>query len=136
MMRYLIVLISLVYMSDLSAQSKTGTIHMKKEVATVAEKMPSFPGGNPALQNYLSTTLVYPQAAKERGASGISQLEFVVDTFGVVKDIKLFRSAPGCPECDSVALNVVAGMPMWAPGSTGGKRLDVLIRLPISFRLR
>lgn len=105
----------------------------KKEIFTIVEEMPSFPGGPSELQKYLATNISYPQSATENGIQGTVYVSFVVDSKGNVTDVKVLRGIGG--GCDEEAIRVVKAMPQWHPGKQNGKNVRVLYNMPIYFKL-
>lgn len=107
---------------------------VEEEIFTIVEDMPSFPGGEAKLFEYLGKNIKYPQIAKEAGISGIVYVNFVVDTKGDITDVKVLRGIGG--GCDEEALRVVKNMPKWSPGKQRGKPVKVSYNLPIRFSLK
>jgi protein TonB len=106
----------------------------KKEVFTIVEEMPSFPGGDAERNKFLNTNIVYPQQATENGIQGTVYVSFVVDSKGNVTDVKVLRGIGG--GCDEEAVRVVKMMPQWHPGKQNGKQVRVLFNMPIYFKLQ
>ena len=94
----------------------------KPEVATkvfdVVEEMPSFPGGQAALMQYLASNIKYPVVAQENGVQGRVIVSFVVERDGSISDVKVARSVD--PSLDREAQRVVKSMPKWKPGKADG----------------
>ena len=80
--------------------------------------MPSFPGGEDALFEYLDKNVKYPSMAKDAGISERVYVTFVVNEKGNIKDTKLLRVIGG--DCDEEAIRVVGSMPNWSPGKNRG----------------
>jgi len=106
----------------------------KKEVFTIVEEMPSFPGGDSERNKFLAENIQYPQQATENGIQGTVYVSFVVDSKGNVTDVKILRGIGG--GCDEEALRVVRMMPKWHPGKQNGKQVRVLFNMPIYFKLQ
>lgn len=102
-------------------------------VFVVVETMPTFPGGQQALFNYLSKNVHYPEDAKRLHKEGRVICQFVVDIDGRITDVKVLQSG-GFPSLDEEAVRVVKNMPRWLPGKQKGKPVRVQYRLPINFR--
>lgn len=98
----------------------------------VAEKAPSFPGGQKAMMDYLRDHIKYPAALREAGIQGRVIVSFVVDTDGSIKDITVLRSAH--ERLDAEAIRVVSSMPNWDPGENQGRKVRVRYQLPVFFR--
>ncbi len=106
----------------------------KKEVFTIVEEMPSFPGGDSERIKFLADNIQYPQQATENGIQGTVYVSFVVDSKGNITDAKILRGIGG--GCDEEALRVVKMMPKWHPGKQNGKQVRVLFNMPIYFKLQ
>lgn len=106
----------------------------KKEVFTIVEEMPSFPGGETERNAFLAKNIVYPQQATENGIQGTVYVSFVVNSKGNVTDVKVLRGIGG--GCDEEAVRVVKMMPQWHPGKQNGKQVRVLFNMPIYFKLQ
>lgn len=107
---------------------------VEEEVFTIVEEMPSFPGGEAKLFEYLGKNIKYPQIAKEAGISGVVYVNFVVGSNGNITDVKVLRGIGG--GCDEEAVRVVKNMPKWKPGKQRGKPVKVSYNLPIRFSLK
>lgn len=97
------------------------------------EQMPSFPGGNAALMNYLSQNIKYPVIAEENGIQGRVIAQFVVGKDGHISDVRVAKSVD--PSLDKEAVRVVKNMPKWIPGKDKGQSVNVRYTLPVTFRL-
>lgn len=87
--------------------------------------------------NYLQNNLKYPESARSKGIEGTVYVDFVVDKKGKVTDATATETT--LAEVDSAlvveAVRVVSAMPAWAPGTQGGKPVDVAYSIPITFEL-
>ena len=102
-------------------------------IYNIVEQMPQFPGGDPAMFEYISKNVKYPQKAKDEGIQGRVFIQFVVEKDGSVGEVKLLRGIGG--GCDEEGIRVVKSMPKWTPGQQAGKAVRVLYTLPIFFKL-
>ncbi len=107
---------------------------LSRKVFDVVEKMPSYPGGNGALQRWLSSNITYPAAAAENGVEGRVIVAFVVETDGSVSDVRIARGVD--PSLDREALSVVKRMPKWIPGMQNGSPVRVKFNVPVTFKLQ
>lgn len=105
----------------------------ENKVFDVVEQMPSFPGGNAALMNYLGQNIKYPVIAEENGIQGRVIVQFVVGKDGHISDVRVAKSVD--PSLDKEAVRVVRGMPRWIPGKQNGQAVTVRYTLPVTFRL-
>jgi TonB family protein len=100
-------------------------------ILEMAEKMPSFPGGESKMAEFISSKLRYPKEARDRNVTGKVMLNFVVTTDGSIVDIEVLKDIGyGCSE---EATKVLLEMPKWIPGADKGKPVDVRFTLPIQF---
>lgn len=95
----------------------------------VVDQMPEYPGGNEALQEYISLNLKYP-ALKE--VSGKVFVSFVVDKKGKVTDVRVKNEVDAALAKEAIRL--VKAMPFWTPGKLEGKPVNVQMNLPIYFK--
>ena len=105
------------------------------KVFTFVEEMPSFPGGEAKLMEYISKNIKYPMIAKENGIQGRVYVTFVVDKDGKIKDAKILRGGLG-GGLEEEALRVVRSMPDWKAGKQNGRAVQVQYNLPINFQLK
>ena len=124
--------------SEIAVAAPPPTQAPKPEVATkvfdVVEEMPSFPGGQGALMQYLASNIKYPVVAQENGVQGRVIVSFVVERDGSISDVKVARSVD--PSLDREAQRVVKSMPRWSPGKQNGSTVRVKYTVPVVFRLQ
>lgn len=99
----------------------------------IIEHMPEFPGGLDSLYSWLKCTIKYPTAARRNNIEGSVFTSFVVDTTGIVTNIKTYRGI--YPALDSVCFFAVKNMPVWTPGFIEDKPVRVQFLLPVRFVL-
>lgn len=104
------------------------------EIFTIVEDMPSFPGGEEKLYEYLGKNLKFPPMAKDAGIQGIVFVTFVVKEDGSIDGVRVLRGIGG--GCDEEAVRVIKNMPKWKPGKQRGKSVRVQYNMPIRFILR
>ena len=104
------------------------------EIFTIVEEMPTFPGGDQALLEYMAKNTKYPPLARENGLQGIVVVTFVVDENGKINNVQVLRGIGG--GCDEEAIRVVQSMPAWKPGKQRGMPVRVQYNLPFRFTLR
>lgn len=115
-----------------SAQ-KTVVSQENQKVFDTVEQMPEYPGGMPALIEFLQSNMKYPEDAQKQKVEGRVMVMFVVEKDGSITDVKVARNV--FPSLDEEAVRVVNAMPKWTPGKEKGKPVRVQYTLPISFRL-
>ena len=106
----------------------------QEKVYDVVEEMPSFPGGQSALMQYLGNNIQYPIEAQENGVQGRVIISFVVENDGGISHVKVAISAD--PALDREAMRVVESMPKWIPGKQNGECVRVKYSVPVVFRLK
>ena len=107
---------------------------VEQEIFQIVEEMPSYPGGEQKLMEYVAKNIKYPQIARETGIQGRVFVGFVVEPDGSVSNVKVLRGIGG--GCDEEAMRVVKGMPKWKPGKQRGKAVRVSYMLPVNFKLQ
>lgn len=112
------------------AQSSTKEETAAKEAP---EQQPEYPGGIPALMQFIGSHVQYPKEEKEAGVEGLVVVEFVVEEDGSVGEAAIEKSVS--PALDAEALRVVNELPNFAPGQSNGKNVRTKMYLPIRFKL-
>lgn len=105
----------------------------ENRIHVVVERMPEFPGGEAAMNQFISRNIRYPVIAQENGIQGRVVVQFVVNTDGKIVDVEVVRGVE--ESLDKEAIRVVKAMPPWNPGRQGGKNVRVKYTLPIRFRI-
>lgn len=104
------------------------------KVYDVVEQMPSFPGGDKKLMEYLAANIRYPKELAETCIQGRVIVSFLVEKDGSISDVKVLKSLD--PLLDKEAVRVVSGMPKWIPGRQNGVAVRVRYIIPVNFRLQ
>lgn len=105
-----------------------------EKVFDVVEVSPSFPGGESALNSYLSNNIKYPAIAQENNVQGKVIVQFVVGRDGSIEDVKVVKGVD--PSLDKEAKRVISSMPKWIPGKQGGTAVKCKFFVPVTFRLQ
>jgi len=106
----------------------------EEKIFEVIEQMPTFPGGEAALLEYISKNIKYPITALENNIQGKVILRFVVTRTGDIDKIEVVHSLD--PACDREAIRVVKSLPRWIPGKQNGENVSVWFTLPINFKIQ
>lgn len=96
---------------------------------------PSFPGGEKALDTWLSNHLKYPGAALDNNSSGTVLVQFAVDETGKVLPGKVISKPLGYG-LEEEALHVISEMPAWKPATVDNKPVKSKFILPIQYKLK
>jgi len=96
-----------------------------------AEVMPVFGNGDADLLKYLSNCIKFTRFALDSEIQGTVFVTFVVGKTGKVRDVKVLRGLGY--GLDKVAVECIANMPKWKPGSQKGVLRSVRYNVPIKF---
>ena len=131
-----LIIMSLMAMFSLTTVSAQKTVVAEKnqQVFDVVEQMPEYPGGLPALLDYLNQNVKYPEDAEKQKIEGRVIATFVVETDGSISNVEVAR--PVFPSLDAEAVRVLSAMPNWTPGKQSGKLVRVKYTVPINFNLQ
>ena len=102
-------------------------------IFTVVEEMPTFPGGNKALMEYMRQNVKYSEEARKAGIQGTVYVTFVIETDGGVSNVKVLRGVD--KSLDEVAVKAIENMPSWKPGMQRGEPVRVQFNMPVKFTL-
>lgn len=104
---------------------------INREPVIMADDMPKFPGGNKALNDYITRHVRYPNTAPI-GRKGQVVVQFVVNTDGSLSDLLLLKKLGD--GFDQEAIRLITQMPRWIPGKENGLRVPVYHKVIIPFR--
>ena len=133
-MKKLILLSLMAVLSIMTANAqKTVVSQSNQNVFDQVEEMPEFPGGMPALIEFLQTNIKYPEDAIKQDVGGRVMVMFVVETDGSITNVRVARKV--FPSLDEEAVRVVKTMPKWKPGKEKGRTVRVNFTLPVVFSI-
>lgn len=112
-----------------SEQASDSTVYRAFDVNT----QPEFPGGLPAMNDYIATSMKYPKRAIENAVQGTVVVSFIVEKDGSLTGIQVLRDIGS--DCGSEAVRLVKGMPKWTPGAINGKVVRTKMTTPFKFKL-
>ncbi len=95
--------------------------------------LPSFPGGEKELMEFLGKNIQYPINGKKSGIQGTSYIKFEVYEDGSIHNKTILRSLGD--EFDKELFRVVDLMPNWLPPTKDGKKVKTTYTLPVKFKL-
>ena len=113
---------------------KTVVSQSNQSVYDQVEQMPEFPGGMPAMIEYLQTNIKYPKDAIKQNVGGRVMVMFVVEADGSLSNVRVARKV--FTSLDSEAVRVVKAMPKWKPGQEKGRPVRVNFTLPVVFTVK
>lgn len=97
------------------------------------DQFPSYPGGIQGLYKDILNKLTYPRNAMKEGVSGKVIVSFVVKKDGTVGQVRVVKSIE--KTLDKEAVWLVKHLKPWVPGYKNGEPVNVLYKLPISFKI-
>ena len=112
---------------------------------TVVEQMPSFPGGDRALMDFIEHNFRCPEEIKKARLHGKVMLSFIIDKDGSVKDVRsvssFLKNIQGervrnwdlTKLCIEEAVRVFRLMPKWIPGRRFGDAFAVKYYCSLTF---
>ncbi|MEO3402395.1 energy transducer TonB [Mucilaginibacter sp. CAU 1740] len=123
--------ICILILSLYTINAKAQSVSKKKEIATLPDSLPQFPGGLDSSGSFLKRNLRWPEPYID--VQGRVIVKFIVAKNGRIIKPEVIR--PLYTTFDAEALRVVRLMPAWVPARLNGKAIDKEYSLPISFTL-
>ena len=115
------------------AIKKTAVNYDKVEPFIVAEKMPSFQGGDlNTFRTWVQERIQYPAEAAKQNIQGRVVVSFEIKTDGSLADLKVLQSPDKL--LSDEACRVIESSPKWTPGEQRGQKVTVKYTLPVDFR--
>lgn len=109
-------------------------VALEEKVYEVVEEMPSFPGGQGAMFEFIANNIQYPIVAEENGVQGRVLVSFVIKKDGSLSNVRVVKSVD--PALDKEAVRLIKSMPKWSPGKEKGRFVNVKFTVPVTFRLQ
>jgi tonB family C-terminal domain len=119
---------------NMQAESQLVTQNGKEKNTDIDDELPSFPGGDAKLKEWIKKNMKYPSYAKNNGIEGQVLVVFIVEKDGSISNAEVSWGVD--PSLDQEALRIVNKMPKWKPGTQNGVAMRVKYRLPITFMLK
>ena len=119
---------------NMQAESQLVTQNGKEKNTDIDDELPSFPGGDAKLREWIKKNMKYPSYAKNNGIEGQVLVVFIVEKDGSISNAEVSWGVD--PSLDQEALRIVNKMPKWKPGTQNGVAMRVKYRLPITFTLK
>ncbi len=105
------------------------------KVVVTPETLPYFPGGQSALEEFISKNLRYPEEAVKAGAEGIVLVQFTIEYEGSVHSPIILMDKVGYG-ASAETKRLVQLMPKWVPATISGESVTVEYTLPVSFNIK
>ncbi len=104
-----------------------------KPVFEQVDQTPEFPGGMPAMFDFIGKNLKYPKEAREKKIEGTVFLKLIVEEDGSIIETAILKSLGH--GCDEELTRVVKAMPKWSPGRKDNEPVRTSLVLPVLFEL-
>lgn len=129
--------IKVVHNSGKAEPRLSADIDDRQLFGAINEVMPQFKGGVNAMADYVKSSvdsiMVKRNLTVDSRSAGRCVVSFTVRKDGSIADVKVVKKLNDA--FDSVAVDVVKGMPRWNPGKRNGKCIDARYAIPIIFRV-
>lgn len=89
--------------------------------------------GLDSLNTYLKKRLIYPQKIAAQRIEGTVVVSFTITKNGTVSDVAVVKGIQST--IDSIALQAVKAMPLWAPAQSNGTPVESRHTIPLDFRV-
>lgn len=133
-MRLLLTAFLFLFILHTQAQQTPSQDTTKELTFTKIEIESEFPGGQRAWIQFLNKNLRYPDDAISNEIKGTVIVQFVVDSSGVLSDIKAI-SGPTRGGLREEAVRVIKASGNWTPATQNGRKVKSYKKAPIEFKL-
>lgn len=123
-MRILILIFLVITSSFCFAQRRDAVLYLS------TDRLPRLKKSNIDIYDLIHKKIIWP---KEIDAEGTVLVSFIVTKKGELIDIRIESSL--IKEFDDEAIRVLKLLPKWIPGKKKGKKVDVIIYMPIQFKI-
>lgn len=104
-----------------------------KPVFEQVDQTPEFPGGMPALFEFIGKNLKYPKVAQQKNIQGKVLIKLIIEEDGSIGETAILQSLGY--GCDDEVTRVVKAMPRWSPGKKDNQLVRASFILPVMFAL-
>lgn len=108
-------------------------VHSQSNSINAEETLPSFKGGQEALNRWISENMQYPQDAYNDGIQGRVKVSVEINSDGSIGDVSIVKSVH--PSLDKEAIRLFKSMPKWNPGTQNGNPVSAKMVFPLNFKL-
>lgn len=109
------------------------TLGTPSDALISADLPPSFPGGPAAMMSWIGKNMKYPDNAQMRNVQGRVIVKFIVTADGGIANAQIVNGVD--KDLDNEALRIIRSMPKWIPGESNGRKVNVWVTLPVTFKL-
>ena len=115
--------------------AKPGPITKTVPDSVASAYLPAEPvNGFPSLYEYFNRELKYPQDAIRDSTQGVITVNFIINSQGLPKELKIINSLG--PAFEKEAVRLIEHMPSWKPARLNGKPVDSKISIPLTFQIK
>jgi TonB family protein len=107
--------------------------HNEEQVFSSVDFLPSFPGGQTAMFEFIEQSLKYPATAKAQKKEGIVVVQVMVEPDGSISKMGIEKSVG--PDCDEEAIRLIKSMPTWKPAIKNGQAIRFMHKISVAFKL-
>jgi periplasmic protein TonB len=111
----------------------TGVVATPEGYVEFPSKRATYPGGQAALNQYLSDNIKYPAMARENLIEGTVYAKILVDELGTIVDVSFPK--PLGYGLEEEVMRVIKGMPKLIPAEDHSKPVKTMYTLPVKFKL-
>ncbi|MBA4848856.1 energy transducer TonB [Emticicia sp. BO119] len=104
-----------------------------KPVFEQVDQTPEYPGGMPAMFEFIGKNLKYPKEAQKNKIQGKVMIKLIIEEDGSISETVITQSLGY--GCDEEVTRVVKAMPKWVPGKKDNELVRTSMVLPIMFAL-
>ena len=108
-------------------------VDKSKPILEQVDQTPEFPGGMPALFEFVGKNLKYPKEARQKNIQGKVMIKLIIEEDGSISETAIMQSLGH--GCDEEVTRVVKAMPKWLPGKKDNELVRTSLVLPIMFAL-
>lgn len=94
------------------------------------DEIPKYEGGNKSIKEIIDQNIKWPGEFDGLGSVLVS---FIVTKDGKTQRIKIEKGL--CDECNAEAIRLIKLLTKWTPGKVDSKNVDVLLYIPIKFKI-
>ncbi len=119
---------------DMAIQVSEEAIETEDDISysPAIEVKPEYKGGDNDLKAFFKKNLIFPESLKKAGIKGFVFVQFIVDKYGNVKEIKVIKGLH--PDADREAIRLIKlTNGKWNPGTRNGNAIEMQMIIPIKF---
>jgi periplasmic protein TonB len=100
----------------------------------IQQRNASYPLGDLSLLEFIGENIQYPASAFEKKINGKVYLSVSIDSLGKTKEVKILRGVQD--DLNAEAVRVVKLINDWLPAIKNGKKVESIINIPVTFKIK